>query len=55
MKNEDTYYKGPWHAFYSAKSIESSKKHFYTEEEKKYIGDKMALRYKELYLADLNN
>jgi len=43
MKNEDTYYKGPWHAFYSATSIESSKKHSYTEEQKKQMN------YKDIY------
>ena len=35
MENIDTYYKDSWHAFYSAKSIKSAKKHSYTEEEKK--------------------
>ena len=35
MRNEDTFYKGPWHAFYSAISIESSKKISYTEQHKK--------------------
>ena len=34
MENIDTYYKDSWHAFYSAKSIKSAKKHSYTEEEK---------------------
>ena len=42
-KLEDTYYKGPWHAFYSATSIESSKKHSYTEEQKKQRN------YKDIY------
>tara|TARA_B000000475_G_C15820064_1_gene375331 strand:- start:264 stop:557 length:294 start_codon:yes stop_codon:yes gene_type:complete len=36
MENKDTYYKGSWHAFYSATSIESTKNDFYTEEEKKH-------------------
>lgn len=35
MQKTKQYYDGPWHAFYSAKSIISSKKHCYTEEEKK--------------------
>ena len=35
MKKNREYYGGPWHAFYSAKSIKSSKKNCYTEEEKK--------------------
>ena len=34
MEKTKKYYEGPWHAFYSAKSIRSSKKHSYTEEEK---------------------
>lgn len=35
MENPKEYYNGPWHAFYSANSIKSSKNYSYTEEEKK--------------------
>lgn len=43
MENEEAYYKGPWHAFYSAKSIKYSKKYSYTEKEKK------EKKYKKIY------
>lgn len=43
MENTNTFYKGPWHAFYSTKSIKSSKKHHYSKEEKKQMN------YKKIY------
>lgn len=40
MENKEAYYNGPWHAFYSTKSIKSSKKQHYSKEEKKQMNHK---------------
>lgn len=38
MENKELYYKGPWHAFYSTKSIKSSKNiHILKKKKKKKI------------------